>query len=72
MLATVQDTTGEVVTTYHYMLIPVLCLQCRTEEFCPLNGTCVYSTTHPPFDYIHYQSLTGDEMEFTVSVKYHL
>lgn len=40
----------------------------ETEEFCPKDGACTYSNLHPPFDFIHYQSLTANGTEFTESI----
>lgn len=47
----------------------------RTDEFCVRPGLCEFSEAvsgspnfHLPFDYIHYQSLTDNEQEFTVSL----
>ena len=52
----------------------------RTDDDCVRPGYCLFSNNrsdtnlgrnqyfHLPFDYIHYQSLTSDEQQFTVSI----
>ena len=53
-----------------YIHVQISVLNIRTDEFCLTEGLCEFSegTLHLPFDYIHYQSLTDNEEEFTVSL----